>query len=197
MDKSKLLKTKSTTFDKIAAFYMDATGAVKLTPKQDELRKRWESAYSIFCQWGETSEDQKDMVEMFQALHKNDDGEELSRAQAYRDIRNAINLFGDVNKNTKEGIRNIINQTVFKGIQMAISTKDLDNLSRLLSVLVKNNGTDKDDPDLPDLSKIQPNLQVIKIENNFIEKYAHILPAEYLKHAKSHQFETAEIIEEK
>ena len=172
---------KSTTFDKISAFYLDKTTTIRLTDKQELIRKRWQVAYSLIVNW---EGDNEKVVELMQAQFA--DGEnKLSTAQAYRDIRNAINLFGDVQKSTKEGIRNIINQAAYKGVSIAMENRDLDNLTKLLGLLAKNNGTDKDDPDLPDFREIQPPTQIIQINQHFITKYGDKLPPHILKQAKT------------
>ena len=170
------VKTKTTTFDKIVSYYLDKSGSVRLSDKQEKIRNRWVSAYGLIVNW---EGDNEKVVELLQAQYKG-----LSRAQAYRDIRNAINLFGDINKTTKDGIRNIINQATYSGISIAVEQKDLDNLTKLLTLLMKNNGTDKDDPDLPDFKKMQPPVQLYQINNTFIEKYGNILPDDVMKAAK-------------
>ena len=99
-------------------------------------------------------------------------------AQAYRDIRSAIDLFGDVVKIKKETSRYILYELGMKNYQLAASKGDVEQMNKALTNLIKITGVDRDDFDLPDPSKIQPPIQMLSITFNFInsEFFKHIDP---------------------
>ena len=106
---SQLSLPQDTTFDKILAWYIDETGKLKLTEKQEVLKNRWEAAYDLLCNYHSPQQ----ATPLLMQKHG------LSKAQAYRDVKNATNLFGDINETRKEGMRHILYEYAMKTFQMA------------------------------------------------------------------------------
>lgn len=177
-------KQKDSSFDKILSYYMDKSKVVRLTPKQELVRLRWEAAFSLLCNYRSAEQ----AIPLLQEQFKDDEGNPLSRAQAYRDIRNAKNMFGDINTSSKEGDRYILYELAMKTFQIAAKNHDTAEMNRSIANMIKIKGLDKDDPDLPSFDKIQPPIQILNVTNVFMEKYKGILPADIMKQAKSIKF---------
>jgi hypothetical protein len=93
---------------------------------------------------------------------------DISLGHAYIDIRNSKNLLGDVHKADKESLRYMVTQWAIEACKKAEETGDNDTLVKSLEKIIKANNLDKEDQDLPDPSKIQPPVQLLSINFNFI-----------------------------
>lgn len=83
-----LLKGRDTSFDKIYAFYLNPD-KYKLTPKQEQIKERWLAAWTLRLKL-------KSPTKVAAILQENFAHQNLSRAQAFRDVQNAEKLFGNV-----------------------------------------------------------------------------------------------------
>ena len=92
----------------------------------------------------------------------------VSQAQAYRYVSLAKRLLGSLNHSEKESIRYMISQMCLELYRMAKKTKNLIAMDRALDRLIRANNVDKEDFDIPDPGKIQPPVQLITINVNFI-----------------------------
>lgn len=137
---------KTTTFEKIFAWYVDKGNTIILSDKEEEQRKRWEAAFSLLCNFHSIEDARPVLEKQFN----------ISSAQAYRDIKNAINLFGDVTKSEKEGYRHIIFQYSMKVFQMASRDRNIMEMNKAISNMIKIKGLDREDPDFIDPSKVEP-----------------------------------------
>ena len=146
---------EDTTFERIKQHYL--TG-YKITELDEEQRKRWEAAHAIIM-------DKETDREAAIILSKRYD---ISLRQAYVDISNAKNLFGDVRKANKEALRYMTTEWAINLLKKAELNEDYDSCAKLLEKIIKANNLDKEDQDLPDPSKIQPPVQLLSINFNFI-----------------------------
>src|SRR5699024_2669092 len=64
---------------------------------------------------------------------------------AYRDIGNALRIYGDINKASKEGMRYIIFEYNQKLLQLATKEKNLEQMGRSLDRMIKLAELDKDE----------------------------------------------------
>ena len=94
---------------------------------------------------------------------------DISERTAYRDILAAKNIFGSLRTPTKEAMRYIITQWATDLFAMAKKTKNMKGMEKAMERITKVNNLDKEDLDLPDPSKIQPPVQLITIEMDFIK----------------------------
>jgi len=156
-------KEFDSNLEKIRAWFVDTE--IKLSPHQEELRIRLESAFTLLCKYHSNEQARERLMTQFG----------YKSAQAYRDIRSAIELFGDVVKIKKETSRYILYELAMKNYQLAASKTDVEQMNKALGNLIKITGVDRDDFDLPDPSKIQPPIQMLSITFNFIN-------SEYFKH---------------
>lgn len=154
------IKTKPlTTFDKIKDWYFSKDGTVELSPKVEKIRLRWSKAWTLLNNFHSPS--QAAMV-----LEKETG---VKQAQAFRDVRNAINLFGDVNKSSKEGYRHILYEYSMKALQLAIKDKDLTEMNRAIANMAKLKGLDREDPDIPDFSRLDIGTIEVNVPQDMME----------------------------
>ena len=131
----------------------------KLSEEETHILHRWEAAHSLLVSKNETDANvAKFLMKLF----------DISNFTAYKDIRNAKMLFGDVNKASTEGLRYIVSQWCIDMYRMAHIAKDFDDMSNAMGKLIKANNLDRQDPNLPDLTKIQPPIQVLSLSLDFV-----------------------------
>ncbi len=161
------------TFDKVKNYYL---GNIEALPEAVEaVRKRWQTAFTHKLEGGLKSD--REVVEFLKKEYN------ISEAQAYRDIANANLLFGDVRKSNKECERYIASENakaVFaKAMKMFEETKNIDWYYVAIEqqkIHYKVNVLEKDDPDLPDASKINPPTQILQINIDFLtSRFADII----------------------
>lgn len=121
-----LVKTGSSTFDKIYAYYVDSA-KYTLTPKQHAIRERWLSAWTLRLQFHSKT----------QAVEVLCDKYNIERAQGFRDLQSAERLFGNVLKTQREGTLAILYEYSHKYFQMAIKAKDLKAMGKALELMGK------------------------------------------------------------
>ncbi len=148
MSETNIVRTKlpmDTTFDRVFAHYQDG---LELTEKEEEQRVRWETAHSLIMNYHSTE----------QAMNVMHSKYGYSRATAYRDIKNAIKLFGDVAKASKEGRRHILYEYSMKVFQLAANMKppNLAEMNKAIKNMMDISGLLENDPDLPNFQDLEP-----------------------------------------
>ncbi len=150
-----------TTMDRIRAYYAPGGEKIKLTKHEDDTRIIWEAAWNYLLNNKEGGTKER-AVEMLKKVHRR------SQAQAYRDIANAEMLFGDIRKNHKEAIRYIVTEWAKEMFIQAKKESDIEGMARALREINRANLLYKEDIDLPDPEKIQPPIQVLQINIDFL-----------------------------
>ncbi len=150
----KLSTTKKSAkhFENILASY-DPESRIKLSKHEQELKNRWKSAYNMLTQWT----DKTRVAAMLEDQH------EISTASAYRDMANAIRLYGSFAKADKEGYRHIMIIKREQLMEIALDRDELDIVERCLTKLENLYGLHDDE--------LQFNLE--KIENLNLEVTIH------------------------
>lgn len=128
------LDTKDTHFENVLASYLDET-KIKLSPTEEDMKKRWETAFSLLLNWHGREQAVKILVGQFN----------ISLATAYRDINRALSLFGDITQSRKEGWRYIIFEYNQKLFQMATKDKNLETMGKCLDRMIKLADLDKEE----------------------------------------------------
>lgn len=146
-------RNRDTASDKIRAFYLDTRGHVQLTDKQEEIRQRLVAAHAMVLSGKTDKEIALKMAKRFQ----------VTETQAYRDIKDCINLFGNVMKAEKEGYRYIASQQALNTFALAKKAGDLKMMVAANANFTKIWALDKEEPDLPDFSKLEPSTYTIEI----------------------------------
>lgn len=153
---------RETTYDRIFAWYNEGDEYVKLTEKELEIQKRWEQCWLMLCN-GRSPER---VVRFMTRIH------EISRSQAYLDVKHAVKLFGEVTKTSNEGKRHIYEQYAIKIYNVALrkSPPDLKAANAALANMINLSGIDKDDPNIPDFSKLQQHIYNIGIDPQLVHQ---------------------------
>ena len=147
----------STAIDRIRLHYLEGR---PLNAEDEEMRIRLDAAHSLKLADFETD---KNAVSILMKKFG------VSPATAYRDLLSAKNLFGDVRQAKKEAIRYMITEWATIIMKMAYQAKDLKNMNKAMENVIRANNLDKDDVDVPDASKIQPPVQLLQVNFNFID----------------------------
>lgn len=156
--------SKASTKDRITAFYLDSK-AVQLTAKEEEIHQRWVACFSLLCQFHSPLQVVNVLKQRFQ----------ISEAQAYRDIRDSADIFGDVITTNKEAYRHILFEFAMKVFQLSATKNDLAEMNRSLITMMKLRGLDKDDPDIPDFAALQSNTYNIVLESSQQQQLSNFL----------------------
>ena len=142
--------------ERMRLHYIDG---LELSEEDTRIKSRLEAAHALILDDHETD---RNAVSL---LMKRFD---ISQATAYVDLVMAKNLFGNIRSSTKEGLRYLVTQWAIELFQMAKATKNLKAMDKALERITRANNLDKDDQDIPDASKIQPPVQLLSLNFNFI-----------------------------
>jgi hypothetical protein len=107
-----------TTFDKIWAYYKNP-GKITLTPKQEEKRERWLTLFSLRLKFHSRLQAINAYIDVYKQKSI-----EISESQAYKDMANALRLFGDVHKADRQASLVILQEYAHKVLLMAIKQKN-------------------------------------------------------------------------
>lgn len=155
-DAAKISETDD-TFGKIERYY-HSTGT--LTPKEKEICERWELVFALFLE----HRNRKVTISKYIALQKTK-GNEVSLAQAYRDLKAAEKLFTPMTNYSKEFLRLILIESALKDIKecdrRARKSKTTREWTMIMQIKEKNakiiieaKGLNMNDGHLPDFSKL-------------------------------------------
>ena len=142
-------RNKPSNIEAIRQWYLteDSRHPVELTPAQEEHRTQL-----LFVKAQLLQRTPEEDIRMF--LMK-DYG--MSEATAYRRIREAIQLHGDLKKADKEGRRYIIYEWTVFTFNEAAKQGDTREMNRSIDNMIKLLGLDKENGELPDFEKLQAN----------------------------------------
>ena len=162
-----------TSFDKIKAYILGK--APTLPARLENTHKRLQAAFTHLLDGGLTSD--RDVARYLVATFN------IHESQAYRDIQAAKLLYGDARRSTKEAERYIASENSKKQYNYAMdmfrSTKKISWYYAAMEqqkLHAKINVLDKDDPDLPDPSKINPPTQILQINIDFLtSQFANVI----------------------
>jgi len=157
--------TADSSFDKIRSFVIGNTDS--LPPHLEEIRQRWSAAFTLMLDKGLKC----DRVIANQLMTTFG----ISESQAYSDITMSRRLFGDARRSSKEAERYVASenakQLFEKAWSMFMATKKHQWFVAAVSqqkLHARINCLDKDDPELPDPSKINPPTQILQINIDFL-----------------------------
>lgn len=120
------LKSGDSTYDKIWEYFLSDT-SVTLTSNQQQIKTRWLAAWTLRLNFHSTE----------QAVTVHMDKFGVSRAQTFRDLRNAEKLFGNLSRTNKDGKRAIWAEYCHKYYLMCVKQKDLQSMGKALDLLGK------------------------------------------------------------
>lgn len=144
----------------IRTYYADRTGLKVLSDADERIRMRLLQCWTLRCQGFATTEVINMMVEEHQ----------ITERTAYRDLKDAVALFGDVEKAEKEGERQILYTITQRLLKKAEEAEDYDGAAKLVAQLIKLKRFDQLDAELPDWSRMQPGL-VTQVLDEITRRY--------------------------
>lgn len=144
---------KKSSFEKIHESYISEK-PVQLSAKLEQLKSAYEQAFSMMASGHSPMNTAKMLVEK---------GVADSRTTAYRYIRRAKDLFGDVLKSTKEGKRAMVYELAMRAYHKAEEKGDVSEMNKAISNMIKMDRLDKYDGSPIDWSKIKPNTYHIEL----------------------------------
>ena len=147
----------STVADRIRLYYIEGR---PLNEEDEKIRIRLDAAHTLKLHDFETDRSTASIL-----MKKFG----ISQTQAYRDLLNAKNIFGNVQQASKEAIRYMITEWATVMMKMAHQAKDLKAMHKAMENITRTNNLDKEDVDVPDASKIQPPIQLLQVNFNFID----------------------------
>ena len=154
------------SFDKIRDFILGRS--TSLPENLDAMRQRWTAAFTMMIENQFRSD--RHVAKQLIATYG------ITEQTAYVDIAASKRLFGDARRAYKDAERYLASENAkelfTKAWSMFMATKKYHWFVAAVSqqkMHAKVNGLDKDDPDLPDPSKINPPVQVLQINIDFIK----------------------------
>jgi hypothetical protein len=146
---------KTSHFERIQAFMRDRLAESELTEHEMMLINRWNEAFTLIRNYNSTADAVALLMKRFPGL---------SRASAYRDCSNAISLFGDIAKSTKEGIRHLSTEIVRDSISMARDANDYTEMRLGAKDMASINGVNLTDPDMFNFDEMEPHTYDVKLD---------------------------------
>lgn len=151
LEKSQIFKTKDATIrERIMLYYLE-DDKVALTDKEEEVRTRWDTAFSLLCSG-------KSPVQVTKVLRKKYN---ISSAQGYRDVKDCMEVFGDVHKSSKQGYRHILYEYSMQIFQLAARKGDLREMNKAVANMAMAKGLNTEDANAPDFSQLVQNNQIV------------------------------------
>lgn len=147
---------KQVALNAIRDHYLNGT---ELATKHEEIRIRWVAAFAMLCNFHSIQQAVPLLASKF----------DISDATVYRDISSAVKLFGDVLKASKDGYRWIVYEYCVKTFQLAAKHGDHKAMNMANSNMIKVLGLDRDDPDTPDFTKLEPSM-IVTVLSDGMEK---------------------------
>jgi hypothetical protein len=147
---------ENTLLERLRANYMEG---YEISESDMRIKKRWEAAYAMLS---DDMQNDRSVAKMIASRFN------VDISTAYVDIRDCKKLYGDVLHSNKEALRNMVTQWSIDFLRKANHTNNMKSIEKALERITKANNLDKEDQDLPDPAKIQPPVQLLTLNFNFI-----------------------------
>lgn len=144
----------------VIAFMKDEKAESDLSDHEKQLVTRWNEAFTLLRNYNSTSDAVAILMKRFPGL---------SRATAYRDCANAVSLFGDINKSSKEGIRHLATELIKDSAIIARAKNNEDGLRKAGESMAKVNGVNLADPDQFDWSQVEPHTYELGVDDKTLK----------------------------
>lgn len=125
------INLNDTTFDKIWAYYKHP-GKIALTEKQEEIKERWLSLFSLRLNFHSRLQAINAYIEQWKQKDV-----EISLSQAYKDYSASERLFGNVHKADRQASLVILAEYAHKNLLLAFKQKNSLAISAALTKLDK------------------------------------------------------------
>jgi len=145
---------RETTIDKIMASFFD--DKITLTVKQSEKKRRMETAFSHMRLMLSIQQTAKRLREEFG----------VSEATAYRDIKDATTIFGDIHDVNARGVRIVLREAYWRAYQLALKAENIELQMKALDRFKEMFDWDDDMTNEELKDKIQAHVYNIKISRD-------------------------------
>lgn len=145
---------RETTIDKIMASFFD--DKIELTQKQKEKKRRMETAFSHMRLMLSIQQTAKRLREEFG----------VSEATAYRDIKDATTIFGDIHDVNARGVRIVLREAYWRAYQLALKAENIELQMKALDRFKEMFDWDDDMTNEELKDKIQAHVYNIKISRD-------------------------------
>ena len=152
-------------YQKIVNYMKDPDNG-DLTESEQTLVNRWIEAWTLMRE----NDSMARTVKIMQFKYPN-----MSRAQCYQDCANAISMFGDISKASKEGIRNLCSEIVKDAIRMARIQNKPGIMIQGAKELAMINGVNEVDVEAPNFALLEPHIYNIMLDDNSMKVLSKIL----------------------
>ena len=184
MNSSLPISKSENTLDKITSYYIEGKN---LTPVQDKTRIRWEAAFNLM---NDKAYPPGKAAQVLMTLY------DVSQAQAYRYVSNAIRLFGNVGASSKEGRRFLLYELQMQTFKLAKDKGNITEMTRALVNAAKIAGLDKVDDQQMDLSELKPHTLMVSFDPTTLGLEEIESVESLLKSVKSHKAKPIDDIQE-
>ena len=168
---------ENTLSERIRLYYIEN---LELSKEDLRIKERLEAAHALILEKFETD---KNAVAILMKRFG------ISQSQAYNDLVMAKNIFGDVRSSNRSYMRYVVTQWAIECIGKAVRIHDLDAMARFMDTIIKANRLDKVDMEMPDMSKIQPPVQLLSVNFSFINSPMFKLTDEAMQKAMLKQYD--------
>ena len=143
-------------------FNNEGKSIVILSEQEETIRVRWEAAFALMCNFHSPNQAGTKLRSTF----------DISAETAMRDVRNAIRLFGDVNRSNKEGKRYILFEYAMRCFQLAANSNppQVDQMNTAVLNMIRISGVDKEDMEIPDYTADEIKQVIIRIHPSIVDK---------------------------
>lgn len=109
-------KTKDGTFDRIWKYYHNQKSRIELSKEENSIRERLEKAWLVLCSHRNRKQVAEVLVKIFN----------ISLPQAWRDVTDAMKLFGNPQDDLKEAKRAISETNALRGMERCWKNGDME-----------------------------------------------------------------------
>lgn len=140
---------KNTSYERILAHMREELAESDLSDFEKYKLTRLHEAFTFLRQWKTTQDAVALLLKRFPGI---------SKATAYRDCADAISLFGDISKSTKEGIRHLSTELLREAAVLAKAKNDPEAMIKAALAMAKVNGVNITDPDAFNWAALEPHI---------------------------------------
>lgn len=183
---------KISSYDRIIAYLKDPDANIdQLTDNERKMLERRMEAWTLIRNYSSHADAAAILMKRFPGI---------SRATAYRDCADAVSMFGDISRATKEGIRHLSSEIARDAINIARIKNNEDAMLKGAKALADINGVNTIDPDVPDFSALEPHVYELALPPEFVNAFQNLISGgrvDFSSFVNSIDFaEDAEIISE-
>lgn len=143
-----LRRNRKSYATRILEWYQLGDRADELTPAEELVKERLIMAWSNLTKGYPNQAVTKMVAKRF----------DITLRQAQLDVKDAMMVFGDVKKADKQGRREVASEMALRLWRHGVKNDDATAMEKGLTLYIKVHQLDKDNPEMPDFSKLESHL---------------------------------------